>query len=216
MRRRRREHLNWFLLAEAALKRTLAYHIILVLLRSHLHVSHHLPATAGMAPSDVTIAALNFASLSSPFFLANSCTFLIGVWRIIRNLAQFALAMVLGRRRRVLFLVRLKTRRVFSPSSLCLRCNAQGSGSILFVQGEKRVPRLMGVEDGPLKVPYIEGEIWGSSLPTEFKERMSSKMNSTRFPREPSVSKSAPLHKSTIEYASRILKQSALSPKRKH
>ena len=71
----------------------------------------------------------------------------------------------------------------------------------------------MGVEDGSLRVPYIEGEIWGSSLPTEFKERMSSKMNFTQFPREPSVSKSAPLHKGTIEYASRISKQSALSPK---
>ena len=216
MRRRKREHLNWFPPAEAALKRTLAHHIISVLLRSHLHVSHRLPAKAGMAPFDVTIAALNFASLSSPSFLANSYTFLIGIWRIIRNLARFALAMVLGRRRRVLFLVRLKNRSVFSPSSLCLHCNAHGSGGILFVQGEKRVPRLMGVEDGPLRVPYIESEIWGSSLPTEFKERMSSKMNSTRFPREPSVSKFAPLHKSTIECASRIPKQSTLSPKRKH
>ena len=139
MRRRRREHLNWFLLAEAALKRTLAYHIILVLLRSHLHVSHHLPATAGMAPSDVTIAALNFALLSSPSSLANSCTFLIGVWRIIRSLALFALATVLGRRRKVLFLVRLKNRRVFSPSSLYLSCNAHDSGGILFFQGEKKL-----------------------------------------------------------------------------
>ena len=73
----------------------------------------------------------------------------------------------------MLFLVRLKNRRVFSPSSLCLHCNAHGLGGILFVQGEKRVPRLMGVEDGPFRVSYIEGEIWGSSLPTEFKERMS-------------------------------------------
>ena len=137
--RKRREHLNWFPPAEAALKRTLAHHIISVLLRSHLHVSHHLPATAGMAPSDVTIAALNFASLSSSSSLANSCTFLIGVWRIIRNLVRFALATVLGRRRRVLFLVRLKNRRVFSPNSLCLSCNAHGSSGILFVQGEKKL-----------------------------------------------------------------------------
>ena len=54
----------------------------------------------------------------------------------------------------------------------------------LFRENEKtwnfcRVPRLVGVEDGSLRVPYIEGEIWGSSLPTEFKERMSSKMNFT-------------------------------------
>ena len=74
----------------------------------------------------------------------------------------------------------------------------------------------MGVEGDPLKVSYIEGEIWGSSLPTEFKERISSKMNSTRFPREPSVSKSTPFHKGTIKYASRIPKQSTLPPKRKH
>ena len=74
----------------------------------------------------------------------------------------------------------------------------------------------MDVENVPLKVPYIEGEIWGSSLSTELKERMSNKMNSTRFLREPSVSKSAPLHGGTIEYASRIPKQSALPPKRKH
>ena len=74
----------------------------------------------------------------------------------------------------------------------------------------------MDVENVPLKAPYIEGEVWGSSLPIEFKVRMSNKMNSTRFPKEPSVSESALLHKDTIEYASRIPKQSALPPKRKH
>ena len=74
----------------------------------------------------------------------------------------------------------------------------------------------MGVENVPLRVPYIEGKVWGSSLPTKFKGRMSNKMNSTRFPKEPSVSKFAPLHKDTIEYASRIPKQSALPSKRKH
>ena len=71
----------------------------------------------------------------------------------------------------------------------------------------------MGVENGSLRVPYIEGKTWGIPLPTEFKERMLSKMNFTQFLREPSISKSAPLHKGTIEYASRIPKQSALSPK---
>ena len=95
------------------------------------------------------------------------------------------------------------------------------AASFLFKEIEKtwnfcRVPRLVDVEDGPFRVPYIEGEIWGSSLATEFKERMSRKMNFTRFPKEPSVSKSAPLHKGTIEYASYIPKQSALPPKRKH
>ena len=60
-------------------------------------MSRRLPAMVGMAPSDVTVAALNFVSLSSPSFLANSCTFLVGVWRNIGNLVQFVLATVLGR-----------------------------------------------------------------------------------------------------------------------
>ena len=190
-------------------------------------MSRHLSTMAGMAPSDITITALSFASLSSPSSLANSCTFLIGVWRIIKNLARFALATVLGRRRKVLFLVRLKNRKIFSLCSLCLSCNAHDSGGIfffflfLFKEGEDtwnfcRVPRLMGMEDGPFRVPYIEGEIWGSSLHTEFKEGMSSKMNFAQFPREPSTSKSVPLHKGAIEYTFRILKRSTLSPKRKH
>ena len=74
----------------------------------------------------------------------------------------------------------------------------------------QRVPRLIGVEKVPLRAPCIEGEVWESSLPTEFKGRMSNKMNSSRFPKKPSVSKFAPLHKDTIEYASRIPKQSVL------
>ena len=91
---------------------------------------------AETAPFDISIAPLNFASLSSPSSLANSRTFLIGVWRIIRNLARSALATVPGRRRRVLFLVRLKNRRIFSLRSLCLSYNAHDSGSISFVQGK--------------------------------------------------------------------------------
>ena len=80
----------------------------------------------------------------------------------------------------------------------------------------RKIPRLVGVEDSSLRMPYIEGEIWGSSLHTESEERMSSKINFTQFPKEPSVSKSVPLYKGTIEYAFHISKQSALSPKRKH
>ena len=102
-------------------------------------MSHRLPATAGVAPSDVTIVVLNFASLSSPSFLANSYAFSIGIWRNIKNLVRFALATVLGRRRKVLFLVRLKNRRDFSPNSLCLSCNAHGSGGILFIQEERKL-----------------------------------------------------------------------------
>ena len=98
---------------------------------------------AGMAPSDISIASLNFASLSSLSSLVNSCTFLIGVWRIIRNLAWSALAMVPGRRRRKLFLVCLKNRRIFSLCSLCLSCNTHDSSSIFFVQGEWRNLELL-------------------------------------------------------------------------
>ena len=93
---------------------------------------------AGMAPSDISIAPLNFASLSSPSSLANSYMLLIGVWRIIRNLAWSTLATVPGRRRRVLFLVRLKNRRILSLYFLCLSCNAHDSSGIFFffVQGK--------------------------------------------------------------------------------
>ena len=91
---------------------------------------------AETAPSNISIAPLNFASLSSPSSLANFCTFSIGVWRIIRNLVWSTLATVPSRRRRVLFLVRLKNKRIFSLHSLCLSCNAHDSGSIFFVQGK--------------------------------------------------------------------------------
>ena len=171
-----------------------------------------------MTPSDISIAPLNFASLSSPSFLANSCMLLIGVLRIIKNLARSALAMVPGRRRRVLFLVRLKNRRILS---LC--CNAHDSGDIflLFRENEKtwnfcKVSRLVGVEDGPLRVSYIEGEIWGNLPRTKLKEGMSSKINFAQFPRGPSTFEFAPLHKGTIEYTFRIPKRFALSLKRKH
>ena len=53
----------------------------------------------------------------------------------------------------MLFLVQLKNRRIFSLRSLCLSCNAYDLGGIFFV------PRLVDVEDGPLRMPYIEGEI---------------------------------------------------------
>ena len=79
---------------------------------------------AGMAPSDISIALLNFVSLSSPFSLANSCTFLVGIWRMIKNLTRSVLATVPSQRKRMLFLVRLKNRRIFSLRSFCLNCNA--------------------------------------------------------------------------------------------
>ena len=96
---------------------------------------------AKTSPSDISIAPLNFASLSSPFSLANSCTFLIGVWRIIRNMTRSALATVPSRRKRVLFLVWLKNKRIFSLRSLCLNCNAHDSDGIFFCFCSRKVKR---------------------------------------------------------------------------
>ena len=84
----------------------------------------------------------------------------------------------------------------------------------MFKKSEKtwnscRVPRLVHVEDSPLRVPYIEEEIWGSSLRTKLKEGMSSKINFAKFPKEPSTAKSTLLHKGVIEYTLCIPKQSA-------
>ena len=91
----------------------------------------------------------------------------------------------------------------------------------MFKKSEKtwnfyRIPRLVDVEDGLLRVPYIEDEIWGSLPHTQFKEGMSSKITLAQFSREPSTSKSVLLYKGAIEYTFRIPKQSALSLKRKH
>ena len=173
---------------------------------------------AEMAHFDISIAPLNFASLSSPSSLTNSYTFLVGIWRIIKDLARFALVTAPGRRRKVLFLIWLKNRRIFSHRFLCLSCNAHDSCGIFYLRKVKkkkkkkktwnscRVPRLVDVEDSPLRVPYIEDEVWGSSPRTKLKEGMSSKINFAKFPREPSTAKSAPLHKGAIEYTFRIPK----------
>ena len=95
----------------------------------------------GIALSDISIAPLNFASLSSLSSLANSCTFLVGIWRMIKNLARSAPTTVPSRRKRELFLVRLKNRRIFSLHSLCLNCNAHDSGGIFFCFCSRKVKR---------------------------------------------------------------------------
>ena len=76
-----------------------------------------------------------------------------------------------------------------------------------------RIPRLVDVENSPPRAPYIEDEIWESSSRIKLKEGMSSEINFAQFPREPSIAKSAPLHKGTIEYTLRIPKQSTSSHK---
>ena len=85
---------------------------------------------AETTPFDMSIAHLNFASLSSPSSLANSYTFLVGVWRIIKDLAQSVLATVPGQMRRILFPVQLKNKKIFSLHFLCLSYNAHDSGGI--------------------------------------------------------------------------------------
>ena len=65
---------------------------------------------------------------------------------------------------------------------------------------------LVDVGNSPPKAPYIEDEIWGSSLLTKLKAGMSSEINFAQFPREPSTAKSAPLHKGAIEYTFHIPK----------
>ena len=92
--------------------------------------SRQLPAMAETTPFDMSIAHLNFASLSSLSSLANSYTFLVGVWRIIKDLAQSVLATVPGQMRRILFPVQLKNKKIFSLHFLCLSCNAYDSGGI--------------------------------------------------------------------------------------
>ena len=76
-----------------------------------------------------------------------------------------------------------------------------------------RIPWLVDVENSPFRAPYIEGEIWENSLRTKLKEEMSSEINFTQFPREPSTAKSTPLHKGTIEYTLCVPKRSASSHK---
>ena len=76
-----------------------------------------------------------------------------------------------------------------------------------------RIPGLVDVENSPPRAPYVEDEIWGSSPRTKLKEGMSSEINFTKFPKEPSTAKSTLLHKGAIEYIFRIPKRSALSHK---
>ena len=93
-------------------------------------------------PPLISQLPLNFASLSSPSSLAKSHTFLVGVWKIIKDLARSALATVPGRRRRVLFLVWLKNRRIFSLRFLCFSCNAHDSGGIFCLRNWKNLELL--------------------------------------------------------------------------
>ena len=69
-----------------------------------------------------------------------------------------------------------------------------------------RIPRLVDVEHSPPRAPYIEDEIWGSSLRTKLEEGMSSEINFAQFPKEPLIAKSALLYKGAIEYTFRIAK----------
>ena len=86
---------------------------------------------AKVVPFNISIASLNFTSLSSHSSLANSCTFLICVWSPIKSLTQSTPATVPNRRMRVFFLARLKGRKIFGLSFLCLSCDIQDPSDIL-------------------------------------------------------------------------------------
>ena len=83
------------------------------------------------SPSNISITSLNFALLSSPSSLANFCTFLISVWRLVMDLMQLVLSTIPGQRKRVLFLTRLKDRKIFGLCFLCLNYDAYKSSDIL-------------------------------------------------------------------------------------
>ena len=76
-----------------------------------------------------------------------------------------------------------------------------------------KIPRIIGVEDRPPKMLYIEDEIWESSPRMKLQEGMSSEINFAQFPREPLTAKSAPLYKGAIEYTFRVPKRFASSHK---
>ena len=130
-KKKRQKHPYWFPPTEAILERTLIQKLISVFLKIVLQKSHQLLAMAKVAPFNISIASLNFASFSSPSSLANSCTFLISVWRLIKGLTQSMPTTVPGRRRRVFFLTRLKGRKIFGLCFLCLSCDVQNPGGIL-------------------------------------------------------------------------------------
>ena len=173
---------------------------------------------AETTPFHISITPLNFASLSSPSSLANSCTSLVDVWRIIKDLTRSELATVPGQRRRTLFLVWLKNRRVLAPAFFASAATPKIQAAFFVQEDEKtydsdRIPRIIGVEDRPPKALYIKDEIWESSPHTKLQEGMSSEINFAQFPREPSTAKSALLHKGAIEYTFRVSKRSASSHK---
>ena len=103
-----------------------------------LQKSRQLLAMAEVALFNISIASLNFASLSSPSFWANSCTFLISILGLIKDLALSALATVPDWSRRVLFLARLKDRKIFGLCFLCLSCDTHNSSGIFGSWRERR------------------------------------------------------------------------------
>ena len=144
-KRKRQKRLNWFPPAEAILECTLIQKPIYVLLKNRPpEVSLVACNGGGGPPSNISIASLNFASLSSPSSLANYCTFLISIWRLIMDLTQSTPTTVPVRRRRVLFLARLKDRKIFGLCFLCLSCDTHKLGGIL---GSRRWENLESLQD---------------------------------------------------------------------
>ena len=97
---------------------------------------------AETAPSNISIAPLNFASLSSPSSLANSYTFLVGIWMIIKDLARSALATVPGRRRRILFLVRWRIKGSLASAFFALAATPMIQAAFLVQESGKNLELL--------------------------------------------------------------------------
>ena len=174
---------------------------------------------AKVVPFNISIASLNFTSLSSHSSLANSCTFLICVWSPIKSLTQSTPATVPNRRMRVFFLARLKGRKIFGLSFLCLSCDIQDPGGILgswqrenleFLQ-DSRVCKCKKKKKMVLpRCLILKAKSRGSLLHTKLKERITNEISPDQFPRKPSTARSASLHKGSNECAPRIPKRSTL------
>ena len=225
MRKKRRERLNWFPPTEAALKRTLIHHIILVLLGSRPPCVSPFACNGGNDSLWYLNCSPQLRFTFFPFLFSQLLHALD--WHLEDNQEPGTIYTSYGPWSKEESALSCPIEEYEDPLPLLSLPQLQRPWfrrhlfCFLFKENEKtwnfcRVLRLVGVEDGPLRVPYIEGEIWGNTSRIKLKEGMSSKINFPQFLRESSTSKSVSLHKGAIEYTFRIPKQFALFPKRKH
>ena len=200
-KKKRRKRLNWFPPAEATLKCTLIQKLISVLLKNR--------------PPEVSSAACSGED-GPIFLLTTECPAIKLRSELCRteSLTQSTSATIPGWRRRVFFLVWLKDRKIFGLCFLCLSCDVQDLGGIL---GSWRVENLEFLQNS--RVCRCERTVLpgcliskaksrGNLIRTKFKERITSEISPTQFPRKPLTARSVSLHKGTNECAPRIPKRS--------